>query len=185
MNKEELPLAIENCHACSLRSNCTPLPGKLYGEEPPFFFVLQSPNLDEELMREPLYFREGEFLRTTLKDAGIEDYYVTYLTKCVSEASEIKRGHVDICKKWLWQELKFYQPQHLISFGTMPGNLFLKRGLSKSINDIAGHKFLLEYLPGTAFYPWQSLSYILLKKELSTQFKKWLNFISSCTTSKQ
>lgn len=169
-------IKVENCQACELRDNCVPLGGVSYGQGG-IMFVLTSPNSDEELLRKPLECREGEFLKKLLIKKGITNYTVVYLIKCLAAANKIKRKHIDKCKGWLWQEIKYAKPIHIVAFGPLPCNTLLRRGLNKSINDFVSKPTQLNYIDAQ-LYPWPTLTKIISNKKIAGQFEEWLTSLS-------
>jgi len=125
----------DRCHLSPDRSdNCNVVTGR--GKQSKLVFVGEAPGAEEDREGKPFYGRSGKLLDKMLSEAKInrEHIYITNVVKC---RPTVKRGEkvvnrpptpeeIQICKLWLYRELKLLQPRVVVTLGSIASKLLLK-----------------------------------------------------------
>ncbi len=132
----ELNSLVSGCVACRLRSNCEQVVCGSGNEKATLMIVGEFPKPEDELMGEPFKCRDGVLLRKLLLLAEISEdqVYFTYMVKCLPLKGERpKKIESDICKGWLWKEIKQLKPKIILTLGELPTKILRKKTLCDAI----------------------------------------------------
>jgi len=113
-------------------------------------------------MGEPFLSRDGRLLTRLLENAGLERErcYLTYAVKCAPGRTVVTDEHVNVCRAWLWQELRKVNPAVVVTLGKLPARLLLGLKKSVKVGDVAGEFRAVAYM-GAVVAPWYSPNHIL------------------------
>lgn len=177
---------IETCTRCELHkllpAGCTPIPG-VGNTKADFMFVIDSPSKPDVLQSELLSDRVGKYFYSLLdkSEIGRENVYISSLVHCWPTNKNKDRlpnkSEIDLCKVWLWQELKKIQPKVIFTMGSLVSNALGKPVFKKKqkLEDIVGNYYKLDYIDSTIF-PCYSLKYIMTRsKEVEQDYINILN----------
>lgn len=156
-NLEVLSEKITECKSCSLRTIDCPVPG--YGDKSDVMILLEYPDKDEALLGRPLENRTGILLKKIMAEEEI-DYkkcYITHTLKCNASSAGKITHNINICKKWLWEEIQTVQPKLILAFGKIPSQLLLKGKSTFKLKDVLGKSYVLDYLNGITVIPWYNI----------------------------
>lgn len=154
---EVLSEKISECKSCSLRTIDSPICG--YGEKSEIMILLEYPDKDEALLGRPLENRTGILIKKIMSEEGF-DYkkcYITHTLKCNASSAGKITDNINICKKWLWEEIQCVQPKLILTFGKIPSQLLLKGKSTFKLKDVLGKPFQLDYLNGITVIPWYNI----------------------------
>ena len=145
---------------CALRDRCIkPVPG--IGEGP-LMLVGEYPSWQDDKKGECYVGREGDLIKTLLKEAEIHSYRLTNLVKCnPGYKGEVEQEHIDKCKGWLWSEIKQYKPKVIVTLGKIPAVALLKLKKSQVMSEIVRCGQLVNWDDNMIWvHPWYSPGYI-------------------------
>lgn len=157
-NLEVLSDKITSCQSCSLRSVDCPVPGS--GQKSPFMLIFEYPSADEALLGRPLEERSGLILKKIMQEEKFDynNYYMTFTLKCKTNNPQQSKDYLNVCKKWLWEEIKLIEPKTIITFGMIPSKLLLKGNYKFKLKDVVGEIQKPPHLEGIDVIPWYSPS---------------------------
>lgn len=97
------------------------------GRHCPVALVGERPGRDEGLLGRPFEDRAGLLLRKCLLLAGLrpEDCLLTLLVRCAHD-SPTRAGEANLCKGWLWEELRAAAPRVVVALGAVPAATLTK-----------------------------------------------------------
>jgi len=153
---------IKECNDCPLRAKCNQVVTGIGSKESKLFIVADKPETDEDIIGEPLVGLSGKYFDKILNGAGIsrENIYITYVVKCKTpHALSLANESVQICKKWLWQELQMIKPKVIVTLGAFPTSLLMKKKRIV-LNQVVGLIYQLNYLD-SILMPWYDPDYLL------------------------
>lgn len=85
--------------------------------------VAMAPAYDEIQRKMPMVGPSGQFLRKTLSQLGVTNYYITNCLLCqiptAATEGDIKRAQ-ECCSKRMYSEIKAHSPKLLLAMGDMP-----------------------------------------------------------------
>lgn len=109
---------IRFCTCCPLHKQCkAPVPGD--GDlNAPLFIIGQSPGAQEDQVGKPFIGPSGQLLRDTLRDFGVDEFYVTNGVKCHPVGNRAaRRAEVEACSPWLDAELDLSSAKAVLILG--------------------------------------------------------------------
>ncbi|UXD21209.1 DNA polymerase [Ignicoccus pacificus DSM 13166] len=110
--------AIRSCCSCDLcKTRTQPVPPETVGS-PKVFFVGEAPGREEDLQGRPFVGRAGKLLREAMEEAGFKEYHITNVVKCRPPNNRTpKSTEIEICKRFLIDEVKCLKPELLVALG--------------------------------------------------------------------
>jgi uracil-DNA glycosylase family 4 len=151
------------CNRCELRAGCNQVVEpelNMSSEAGTLMVATDFPTRDDDIMGRYLTDRGGEFVRKTLAKAGLKDYWLTAAVKCRPPKAGPEDKHVNVCKAWLWEELKACKPKVVVTLGKAPTRLLLNLKKTFKLAEYAGRFHQVEYMTG-AVAPWYGPSFLL------------------------
>ena len=146
---KELLNQVDNCNLCSLsinRKNAVLQRGNVNAS---WFVVGDSPNEQDELVKEPFSGESGVLLNKMLQAIGVDfnnDAYITNIVKC---KTDINRNptfeQISACKNYLVQQIRLVKPKIILSLGKDIIDILLYNKLP--LNKVRGNTFYFENIP--------------------------------------
>lgn len=131
----------ERCGLCERRQRVVPGFGNPLSK---IMIVGQNPGPDENVSGRPFTGPSGTLLRNYAKTAGLQlDYHTFYtnVNKCMPyKGREVTVGEINACAPYLWQEIRFQDPDVIVAMGASAFKLLLP-GESKKITQIRGNVY--------------------------------------------
>jgi len=131
---EALAKQILACSACELRMGATaPVVG--CGEiGAKFMLIGEAPGREEDKAGIPFIGDAGKRLDQLLELAGIDknDCYFTNVCRCrPPQNRDPRKKEIQVCQKWLEQEIRLVKPETIITLGRVPLSLFCPYGIKQ------------------------------------------------------
>jgi uracil-DNA glycosylase family 4 len=162
---------VKKCYRCDLHQAleypCAPTPGD--GPlDAQLMLIGEAPGDQEAQLGKPFQGMAGLTLDNILKESGIDrsTIYITNAVKCRPTKGKRNRpptdSEIQICKKWLWQELKEVDPKIIVLLGKIPTYSVLNAQLNKTftLKSIFGKQFTTSYCR-SIFIPCYHPSYLM------------------------
>lgn len=128
---------VKGCSKCGL---CKPIKVLGVGTTPcDLAFVGESPGEYEEKLGKPFVGKVGKlFTKILLKVSFVrEDIYITNIVKCHPPNNQTTMEASQICRGWLYEELKIVNPKVIVLMGTFAAEAFIKD--CSGINSVRGN----------------------------------------------
>lgn len=153
---------MSECNRCSLRPGCNQVVAGVGPASASLFILNQEAGIDDDILGEPFTGVNGQLLDKMLKAANIdkEKTYRTNMIKCKPNKIIFGDNHINICKYWLWEEIKIIQPKVILTFGEHSAHLLLKLKPSTKMKDVVGKLYDVPYT-AAKIAPWYHLSYLM------------------------
>jgi DNA polymerase-1 len=138
--------------------------------------VLEMPSLTDDFEGVIAGDNSGSFLKNTLAQYGIKDYYITFAVKCrVTE--KLTKDHIKNCAPYLEEEIRTVKPDLIFTFGNIALNSVTGRsGISsyrgKELVSKGGIPVIATYSPGSV------LRIPKYTHEFNTDMQKVANFMA-------
>lgn len=110
---------IRACQKCPLYNNMetSPIPPEWRGH-PKVAFVIDNMITDQhDLLQETITGVNRTRFLSLIKEAGVEDYYLTNLVKCAPTNKYYRVAHIKTCIEWLVYEFEILKPEIIIGCG--------------------------------------------------------------------
>lgn len=128
---------VKGCSKCGL---CKPI--KVLGVGPApcdLVFVGESPGEYEEKLGKPFVGKAGKLLTKLLTKVSInrEDIYISNIVKCRPPNNQTTTESSQICREWLYEEIKIVKPKVIVLMGAFAADGFIKD--CSGINSVRGN----------------------------------------------
>lgn len=138
-----------NCMKCGLYNTCAhPYMVSDGGDNPLVLVVGEAPNYEDDKYGTPFSGRNGNLVRSTLRDAGLDDNDIryTYTVRCKPTAAIAKRVQ-NYCKHFLLEEIEYYNPKLVLLMGNTPLNAVLGESNISQWNGVIVEREERVYVP--------------------------------------
>lgn len=181
---EDVYNEVLNCKKCALHKNRTNVVFGSGNDKAVVIFIGEAPGYYEDLKGKPFVGAAGKLLTKLLKsvDLSREQVYIANVIKCRPPNNRNPlSGEIDICKKYLYAQIDFINPQIICTLGNLATKLILKKNVG--ITSIRGKLFrvggrlvLPIYHPAAALYtpsylPSLEKDFVTMKKVLDKQIE--------------
>jgi len=152
---------IRECERCPLYEITPqrPVPGVGNGSEA--FFVCERLDCVQATVEIPFSGDDADYIKDIIKRAGLnyKNYYYTSLLKCADcDGIYKKKEHLNICKDWVFEEIKEKKPKYVFCMGKeVLYRLLPECKTTWKMKDIIGDKFIHD---NVTYIPIYSLSYL-------------------------
>ncbi len=121
---------LSTCRKCGLRDGCkAPVPGQ-GSDDAKVVLVGEAPGRNEDEQGVPFCGDAGKYLNAALEYVGLsrDEVYVTNVVKCRPPGNrDPKTEEIDVCKRWLWEELMRLKPEVIVTLGRFAAEQMLGR----------------------------------------------------------
>lgn len=173
-----------NCKKCALHKNRTNVVFGSGNDKAVVIFIGEAPGYYEDLKGEPFVGAAGKLLTKLLKsvDLSREQVYIANVIKCRPPNNrDPLSGEIDICKKYLYAQIDFINPQIICTLGNLATKLILKKNVGITsvrgkLFRVGGRLVLPIYHPAAALYtpsylPSLEKDFVTMKKVLDKQIE--------------
>ena len=132
---EALKSASQLCLSCAARQNCEKVVFGSGSVPCKLMLVGRDPGSEEDKQGIAFVGRAGQLLRKVLKLIGIEEFYITNVSKCKPQRNKFpgKRVAQQCMERWLVPEIHFVNPSVMVTFGAEATSLVLGQDVSVSL----------------------------------------------------
>ncbi len=126
---EPLQQAVAGCTACGLHSTRTQTVFGVGNRNAKLMFIGEAPGFHEDEQGEPFVGRAGQLLTAMIKTMGFqrEDVYIANILKCRPPNNrDPLPEEVNLCTRYLTQQIKLIKPQLLAAVGRISAHYLLQ-----------------------------------------------------------
>jgi len=176
---EDVYNEVLNCKKCALHKNRTNVVFGSGNDKAVVIFIGEAPGYYEDLKGKPFVGAAGKLLTKLLKsvDLSREQVYIANVIKCRPPNNRNPlSGEIDICKKYLYAQIDFINPQIICTLGNLATKLILKKNagitsIRGKLFRVGGRLVLPIYHPAAALYtpsylPSLEKDFVTMKKVL-------------------
>lgn len=181
---EDVYNEVLNCKKCALHKNRTNAVFGSGNDKAVVIFIGEAPGYYEDLKGKPFVGAAGKLLTKLLKsvDLSREQVYIANVIKCRPPNNrDPLSGEIDICKKYLYAQIDFINPQIICTLGNLATKLILKKNVGITsvrgkLFRVGGRLVLPIYHPAAALYtpsylPSLEKDFVTMKKVLDKQIE--------------
>lgn len=181
---EDVYNEVLNCKKCALHKNRTNVVFGSGNDKAVVIFIGEAPGYYEDLKGKPFVGAAGKLLTKLLKsvDLSREQVYIANVIKCRPPNNrDPLSGEIDICKKYLYAQIDFINPQIICTLGNLATKLILKKNVGITsvrgkLFRVGGRLVLPIYHPAAALYtpsylPSLEKDFVTMKKVLDKQIE--------------
>lgn len=181
---EDVYNEVLNCKKCALHKNRTNVVFGSGNNKAVVIFIGEAPGYYEDLKGKPFVGAAGKLLTKLLKsvDLSREQVYIANVIKCRPPNNRNPlSGEIDICKKYLYAQIDFINPQIICTLGNLATKLILKKNVGITsvrgkLFRVGGRLVLPIYHPAAALYtpsylPSLEKDFVTMKKVLDKQIE--------------
>ncbi|MBA7492797.1 Type-4 uracil-DNA glycosylase [subsurface metagenome] len=181
---EDVYNEVLNCKKCALHKNRTNVVFGSGNDKAVVIFIGEAPGYYEDLKGKPFVGAAGKLLTKLLKsvDLSREQVYIANVIKCRPPNNRNPlSGEIDICKKYLYAQIDFINPQIICTLGNLATKLILKKNVGITsvrgkLFRVGGRLVLPIYHPAAALYtpsylPSLEKDFVTMKKVLDKQIE--------------
>lgn len=181
---EDVYNEVLNCKKCTLHKNRTNVVFGSGNDKAVVIFIGEAPGYYEDLKGKPFVGAAGKLLTKLLKsvDLSREQVYIANVIKCRPPNNRNPlSGEIDICKKYLYAQIDFINPQIICTLGNLATKLILKKNVGITsvrgkLFRVGGRLVLPIYHPAAALYtpsylPSLEKDFVTMKKVLDKQIE--------------
>lgn len=124
-----LQQAVAACTACSLHQSRTQTVFGVGNRQANLMIIGEAPGVNEDQQGEPFVGRAGQLLTAMIKSMGFErsDVYIANILKCRPPNNrDPQPDEVQLCTKFLDQQIALIQPTLLLAVGRIAAHYLLK-----------------------------------------------------------
>lgn len=145
-----------NCDKCQLFQTCKSPWMQPSGNttEPLVLVVGEAPGADEDERGIPFVGQSGQLLRSALENVGLNvkaDVAFTNVVKCRPPENKISKKAIDLCKHYVFDEIKAYDPSIVFLMGNSPLSAVLEQSGISNWNGVVVQREGVTYVP--LFHP--------------------------------
>ncbi|MCK4377580.1 MAG: uracil-DNA glycosylase [Actinomycetia bacterium] len=181
---EDVYNEVLNCKKCALHKNRTNAVFGSGNDKAVVIFIGEAPGYYEDLKGKPFVGAAGKLLTKLLKsvDLSREQVYIANVIKCRPPNNrDPLSGEIDICKKYLYAQIDFINPQIICTLGNLATKLILKKNVGITsvrgkLFRVGGRLVLPIYHPAAALYtpsylPSLEKDFVTMKRVLDKQIE--------------
>ncbi len=181
---EDVYNEVLNCKKCALHKNRKNVVFGSGNDKAVVIFIGEAPGYYEDLKGKPFVGAAGKLLTKLLKsvDFSREQVYIANVIKCRPPNNrDPLSGEIDICKKYLYAQIDFINPQIICTLGNLATKLILKKNVGITsvrgkLFRVGGRLVLPIYHPAAALYtpsylPSLEKDFVTMKKVLDKQIE--------------
>lgn len=142
---------IRTCQKCPLFKNMltSPVPPEWVGYPKVAFVIDNMLTTENDLMQEVITGVNRIRFIQLIKSAGIEDYYLTNLVKCISGTYRYSANTIKVCSEWIGYEFGLLKPKVVVACGKNARKIkadFYVDGINKIVSSKKTEKNFLDLL---------------------------------------
>jgi DNA polymerase len=181
---EDVYNEVLNCKKCVLHKNRTNVVFGSGNDKAVAMFIGEAPGYYEDLQGKPFVGAAGKLLTKLLKsvDLSREQVYIANVIKCRPPNNRDPLSEeIDICKKYLYAQIDFINPQIICPLGNFATKLILQKNVGITsvrgkLFRVGGRLVLPIYHPAAALYtpsylPSLEKDFVTMKKVLDKQIE--------------
>ncbi|MEY4529530.1 MAG: hypothetical protein RLZZ156_251 [Deinococcota bacterium] len=178
MNLEELQNTCSTCTACKLSSTRTQVVFGMGNPNARLMLIGEGPGQEEDRTGKPFVGQAGQLLDQILGAVGItrDEVYIANVVKCRPPNNRNPEpDEIIACENWLLEQIRFIQPQIIITLGNVPTQWALGTtlGITKTRGTWTEFKKLSAPIP---LLPMFHPAYLLRNAVRTTGGPKWLTW---------